>query len=183
MRDEYWLTTERLGLRRLTPDDFEMIVRAYSDPEVTRFLGGIKSREQTADLFRTRILDYYDRNPGFGVWATIERATGVCVGMHVLNHIQGEPDIQVGFIMWKEAWGRGFATEGGRALLRYGFVTCGLPRIVGITDLDNVASQRVLQKIGLERRGERTFSHPAYAGHGPFAWFERDAAGWLAAHT
>jgi RimJ/RimL family protein N-acetyltransferase len=44
----------------------------------------------------------------------------------------------------------------------------------------NVASQRILEKIGLERRGERAFPHPAYAAEGPMAWFERDAASWLA---
>ena len=182
MSGEYWLTTTRLGLRAFTPADFELLVQFYSDPDITRYLGGVKTREQTAALFRERILEYYDRHPGLGVWATIERASGRCLGMHVLNHIQGEPDIQVGFILRKDAWGRGYAAEGARALLRYGFVTRGLPRIVGITDLDNTSSQRVLEKVGLERRGERTLPHPAYAGHGPFAWFERSAGDWLAAH-
>ena len=121
---------------------------------------------------------YYDEHPGLGVWATIERATGACVGCHVLNHIQGEELIQVGYILFKEGWGRGIATEGAAALLRYGFDDRGLSQIVAITDLGNVASQRVLEKIGLHRRGERSFAHPAYAGQGPFAWFELDAAEW-----
>jgi [ribosomal protein S5]-alanine N-acetyltransferase len=55
-----------------------------------------------------------------------------------------------------------------------------LPRIVGITDLPNIASQRVLLKAGLRRNGERSFAHPAYASQGPLAWFERDAESWLA---
>jgi hypothetical protein len=55
-----------------------------------------------------------------------------------------------------------------------------MPRIVGMDSLGKFASQRVLEKIGLERRGERAFPHPAYASEGPMAWFERDAAGWLA---
>ena len=69
-----------------------------------------------------------------------------------------------------------------RPLLRYGFVDLGLSRIAGITDLDHVVSQRVLEKIGLERRADRTFTHPAYDGHGPFAFFDRDADSWLSAH-
>src|SRR5262245_12020760 len=150
----------------------------YGDPEVTRYLGGVKTRAQAEGVMRLRILAYYDEHPGFGVWATIERATGTCVGCHVLNHIQGEEFIQVGYILFKEAWGKGFATEGAAALLRYGFDDCGLSQIVAITDLDNVASQRVLEKIGLRRRGERSFAHPSYAEHGPFAWFELDADEW-----
>jgi RimJ/RimL family protein N-acetyltransferase len=66
------------------------------------------------------------------------------------------------------------------ALLRYGFVELALPRIVGMTALDNRASQHVLLKIGLHRQGERAFPHPAYASAGPQAWFERDAISWLA---
>jgi RimJ/RimL family protein N-acetyltransferase len=50
-----------------------------------------------------------------------------------------------------------------------------------MTSLGNIASQRVLEKIGLERRGERAFAHPAYAAEGPMAWFEREAEAWLAA--
>ena len=66
------------------------------------------------------------------------------------------------------------------AILRYGFVDLRLPRIAGMANLQNHASQRVLLKIGLERRGERAFPHPAYASEGAMAWFERDAADWQA---
>ena len=66
------------------------------------------------------------------------------------------------------------------AVLRYGFVDLKLPRIAGMASLKNHASQRVLLKIGLERRGERAFPHPDYALEGAMAWFERDAADWQA---
>lgn len=68
-----------------------------------------------------------------------------------------------------------------KALVRYGFLDLGLPRIVAITDLDHAASQHVLRKAGLRRNGERAFAHPAYADQGPLAWFERDAADWSGA--
>ena len=68
-------------------------------------------------------------------------------------------------------------------MLRYGFVDLGLARIVGMANLDNIASQRVLEKIGLERHGERAFPHPAYASEGPLAWFERDREPWLAGYN
>jgi [ribosomal protein S5]-alanine N-acetyltransferase len=180
MTPETGLVTARLAFRRLTADDLDLLAALHGDPDVTRYLGGVKTREEAAELLRTRVLAYYDQHPGLGVWATLDRHTGDCLGVHVLNHIQGEDFIQVGFILRREAWGRGLATEGARALLDYGFTTLQLPQIVGITDLDNAASQRVLEKVGLHRRGERAFTHPAYHGHGPFAWFERDRAGWAA---
>jgi len=176
----YWLSTERLALRRFTPDDGDWLADVYADAETTRHLGGVKSRAQVDELLRTRIFDYYEAHPGLGIWMTVERATDRRVGLHLLNHVQGEPDIQVGFVLEKPFWGQGFGTEMARAVLRYGFVDLTLPRIVAITSLGNHASQRVLTKIGLERRGERQLSHPAYAGEGPLAWFERERADWLA---
>jgi ribosomal-protein-alanine N-acetyltransferase len=124
-------------------------------------------------------LRYYDDNPGLGVWMTVERATETPLGLHVLNHIQGEALIQVGFILAKHAWGRGVASEMAAALLRYGFTTLALTRIVAITAPDNVASQRALLTIGLHRRGDRSFPHPAYTAAGPQAFFERNAEDWL----
>jgi len=176
----YWLETARCQLRRFTPDDRDWLRELYADPEITRYLGGVKTAAQTDDLLQTRILDYYDANPGLGIWMTVERSTGTRLGFHLLNHIQGESIIQVGYSLTKPAWGRGFATEVAVAVLRHGFVTLGLPCIAGMASLGNMASQRVLQKIGLERRGERAFPHPAYAAEGPMAWFERERDAWLA---
>jgi RimJ/RimL family protein N-acetyltransferase len=175
-----WLTTERLALRRFTPADIEWLFELYSDADVTRYLGGVKNRAQTQAFLETRILQYYDENPGLGMWVTLERATGARLGFHLLNHIRGESIIQVGFVLGKSAWGAGFASEMAAAVLRYGFVDLNLPRIAGITSLRNIASQHVLHKIGLERRGERAFPHPDYVAEGPMAWFERERDDWRA---
>ena len=176
----YWLTSDRLALRRFTPHDVDWLADLYSDLEVTRYLGGVKDRTKSEDLLRTRILQYYDEHPGLGIWMTVERDTGACIGFHVLNHIRGESIIQVGFTLVKSAWGKGFAAEMAAAVLRYGFVDLKLRRIAGMASLQNYASQRVLLKIGLTRRGERAFPHPDYASEGPMAWFERDGVEWLA---
>jgi RimJ/RimL family protein N-acetyltransferase len=176
------LTTERLTLRRFTLDDIDLLDRLHSDPEVMRYVGGTKTRAQTEAVLNTRVLEYYERFPGLGMWATLERATGACIGTHLLNHIQGETYIQVGYVLFSQYWGRGYATEMSIAILRYGFQTLGLPEIDAITNLPNVASQRVLLKAGLERKGERSFAHPAYAASGPLAWFEAKAAPWLLTH-
>jgi ribosomal-protein-alanine N-acetyltransferase len=179
---EPWLETERLALRRFTLDDLDTLAGLNADARVTQYLGGVKDRAQTEALLRTRILEYYDQHPGLGIWATIERASGQVAGFHVLNHIQGETDLQVGYALFTEFWGRGYATEMAIALLRHGYATLGLAQVNAITDVGNVASQHVLLKAGLERKGERVFAHPAYAASGPMAWFESHREAWLNAH-
>lgn len=178
--DDCWLVTERLALRRMTHDDLDWLAVLYSDEDVTRYLGGLKTRDQVEDMLRTRVIEYYDAHPGLGCWMTLDRATKGPVGFHLINNIQGESIIQIGFGLATPAWGRGYATEMASALMRYAFEDLKLPRIAGIASLPNVASQRVLEKIGLERHGERSFPHPAYAAGGPLAWFEREAEAWLA---
>ena len=173
------LETERLRLRRFTADDFDFFAALQANPDVMRHVGGVKSREESRDLFRERVLEYYDANPGLGIWATIERGTGALTGMHLLNHIRGETIVQVGYILDQPFWGKGYATEMAIALLRYGFTDLALPHIAAITNLDNVASQHVLEKAGLRRHGERAFPHPAYASQGPLAWFEVERTAWL----
>ena len=178
----YWLTTERLALRRFTPADLNWLAALYGDSLMTRYLGGVKDRAQSEALLNTRILQYYDEHPGLGMWMTVESATGTGRGFHLLNHIRGESIIQIGFVLAPSAWGKGFAEEMAAAVLRYGFLDLKLPRIVGMASLENHASQRVLQKIGLVRNGERAFPHPDYASEGPMAWFECERADWEAAH-
>ena len=180
MAERTILETPRLTLQRFTPEDADWFAALFADPDVTRYLGGTRTRAQADEMFATRVLAYYDTYPGLGMWRTVERATGTPVGFHLLNHIQGEAIVQVGFGLEKSAWGKGYGTEMAREVLRYGFEDLNLPHIAAIANLENIASQHVLEKIGLVRRGERTFNHPAYASQGPLAWFELDAAGWRA---
>lgn len=175
------LSSQRLTLRRFTRADLDLLDRLNSDPAVMRWLGGPATREDTRQMLEGRMLRYYDEHPGLGAWATLEKSGGACVGFHLLNHIRGEPHIQVGYRLFPEFWGRGYATEMSVALLRYGFTELKLAQITAIADLGNLASQRVLTKAGLVRKGERRFADPAYAAFGAMAWFECDAADWLAA--
>jgi RimJ/RimL family protein N-acetyltransferase len=173
------LSTQRLTLRRFTAADFEWFHGLNGDPVVKRLMGGPATREGSAAMFRDRVLDYYEAHPGLGIWQTLLRDGGAAIGFHLLNNIQGESDIQVGYMLAQRYWGRGYATEMTLALIRYGLVDRGLPKMAAFTNLANVPSQRVLLKCGLRRNGERSFAHPAYAKDNPYAWFERDAAGWL----
>jgi len=175
--------TPRLALRTFGEDDLDLIAALNGDPEVMRHMGGPMSRAQSGVMLHERILAYGRAHPGLGIWATIERASGRCLGMHVLNHIQGECHVQVGYRLFRDAWGRGYATEMSLALIRYGFLQLGLAEVVAITDPGNAASRRVLEKCRLRFEGLRAFSHPAYAGCGPQAWYRRGANEWLTEKT
>jgi RimJ/RimL family protein N-acetyltransferase len=176
-----WLTTRRLALRRFTQNDFDFLHGLHTDPLVARWVGGVRTREEVRKILDVRILQYYEDNPGLGIWLTTERATGQAVGLHLINNIQGETDIQVGYILSRDHWSKGYATEMCRALLRYAYADRKLPCVVAITNLENTPSQHVLQKCGLKRNGERAFAHPAYAASGLMAWFESEREAWLAA--
>lgn len=166
-------------LRRFEVEDVPWFARLQADPEVMAHLGGPKTAEKAEEILYARAIEYYDAHPGLGMWMTLERATSRPVGFHLLNNIQGETIIQVGYGLERSAWGQGYATEMAAEILRYGFEDLGLDRIAGITNLTNIGSQRVLLKSGLTRNGERVFAHPAYAPQGPLAWFEIERATWL----
>lgn len=173
------LASARLVLRRYTLDDLDELHRLNSDERVMRYLGGVVSREATREMLEGRILRYYNQHPGLGAWACLEKSSGTHIGFHLLNHIQGERHVQVGYRLFPEYWGRGYATEMSIALLRYGYEQLRLPQLVAITALENANSQNVLLKSGLHRKGEKSLAHPSYSAYGSLAWFERDAAEWL----
>jgi RimJ/RimL family protein N-acetyltransferase len=104
-----------------------------------------------------RVAQVYQLYPGLGTWRAARRDTGAYIGWFTLKYIPGTVEVEVGYRLLHEAWGRGFATEGATALVQYGFDDLGLDRIIGITHKDNLASQRVLTKAGLKSRGWGTY--------------------------
>jgi RimJ/RimL family protein N-acetyltransferase len=148
------LSTSRLDLRAPVAGDYADFRRLDGDPRVMRYVGDGKTRsaEVTALALR-RFLRYPVIYAGLGVWHATRRDDGAFVGLFALIYAGRSVDIEVGYRLLPEAWGQGFATEGARALVRYGFDDLGLERIIGVTHRDNRASQRVLLKAGLADRG------------------------------
>jgi RimJ/RimL family protein N-acetyltransferase len=149
--EEVYFETERLRLRRLTGEDGEILFVLDSDPAVMRFINGGKpiSREVIETRNLPWLLDQH--RDGFGVWVANERATGELIGRFSLRLDEGDlKKVELGYRLRPSAWGKGYATEGSRALVDKGFSELGAERIYATTMTVNAASRRVLEKVGLK---------------------------------
>ncbi len=150
---QVYLETARLTLRRLTEANADNLFALDSDPAVMRFLSGgtPTPREVIAREILPRFLGYYERYDGYGVWAAIEKASGDFLGWFSFHpHDDGDPrTVALGYRLRRTAWGKGYATEGARALIRKGFTELGAERVIATTYQDNLASRRVMEKAGL----------------------------------
>ena len=157
-----FLETERLVLRRFTTGDVDNLVGLDADPDVMRFVsGGIPtSRDEIENEFLPAFLGYYQRYQAYGFWAAIEKSTGDFLGWFHFRPREGTaPDqVELGYRMRKSAWGKGYATEGSRALIRKGFAESSVQRMTAEAMAANMASRRVMEKAGLTL--VRTFSQP-----------------------
>ncbi|HZU13851.1 MAG TPA: GNAT family N-acetyltransferase [Chloroflexota bacterium] len=142
------LATERLQLRPLTADDLDHLVTLDSDPAVMRYLSGGKPTPRA--LIEREVLPRFLRlaGDGLGGWAAIERSSGEFLGWFLLRAADEPATASLGYRLRRAAWGRGYATEGCRALIHRGFTNLGLQRIIATTYEDNLASRRVLEKLG-----------------------------------
>jgi RimJ/RimL family protein N-acetyltransferase len=148
-----FLETERLLLRRFTEADVDNLVALDSDPAVMRFINGGTPTPRAVIENETlpRILSYYERFAGYGFWAAIEKSSGEFLGWFHFRPPEGHrPDEpELGYRLRKSAWGKGYGTEGSRALIRKGFTEMGVRRVFASTYEENRASRRVMEKAGL----------------------------------
>jgi len=149
-------STDRLHIRAFRESDAEALWAVYEDPEVTRFLSWERPPlEEYRPLFLARREAWAEYPAGQGVWALLEKESGRMAGMVMLKPLDEGPEVEVGYHLARWAWGRGFATEGARAVLRHGFSDAGLDRIVAVVHPENRASLRVIERLGLNPAGDR----------------------------
>lgn len=157
----YIFQTDRLGFRQWQDTDTEPFAHMNADPEVMEFFPATLSQGEAA-AFITRVRTFIDGN-GFGLWAVDEKATGNFIGFIGLTTPRFEsfftPCIEIGWRLAKPYWGKGYATEGAKASLDYGFSALGFEKIYSFTAITNKHSERIMQKIGMTRVGE--FDHPS----------------------
>jgi RimJ/RimL family protein N-acetyltransferase len=146
------LETERLILRTWIYPDAEALFEICRDAEVMFHIGDRKPYEtiEKAREFLNWAVSF-QKKFGFCRWAVIEKSSEKIIGNCGFAYRKME-DAELGYLFAREFWGKGFATEAARACVEYGFKDLKFEKIVALTDVDHVISQRVLEKIGFVRR-------------------------------
>jgi RimJ/RimL family protein N-acetyltransferase len=153
------IRTERLLLRPWRDDDLEPFAQLNADPAVMEHFPSLLDREQS-DAMAERIRAYLDRED-HGLWAVEVPGVAPFIGFCGLQRPAFMQDsVEVGWRLAHAHWGKGYATEGARACVEYGFTKMGLDEIVSMVVPRNVRSQRVMEKLGMTRDPSADFDHP-----------------------
>lgn len=143
------LETDRLILRPFQKSDLDDLAALNGDEETMKFISPPLTIEQVAGVIDWFIAEW--QRLGYGWFAVIEKQNNRFVGQCGLQCLEGKadsPDVELAFVIGKTAWGKGYATEAAREVAKFGFGPGGLQRIVAVTMMENVLSQRVLAKLG-----------------------------------
>jgi RimJ/RimL family protein N-acetyltransferase len=155
------IETPRLRLRAWKPEDRAPFAALNADPRVVEFLPGPLAREES-DAVADRIEAHFAAH-GFGWWAVEIPSVAPFVGFIGLARprftAHFTPCVEIGWRLAAEHWGRGYATEGARAALEFGFTRLGLSEIVSLTVPANIRSRRVMEKLGLTHNPADDFDH------------------------
>jgi ribosomal-protein-alanine N-acetyltransferase len=158
IRTEAITETERLILRKWTLDDVDSLFNLNSDPEVVKYTGNdaFKNKQEVIDLISN--YEQYEKY-NMGRWVVELKVTNEFLGWCGLKYVDDEVDL--GYRLLQQHWGKGYATESSVASLDYGFNRLGLKRIIGRAMKENVNSIHVLKKIGMKyEKNTNTFGHP-----------------------
>ena len=150
-----FVESERLVLRQFTAQDADLLIELDSDPAVMRYLTGGEpslSDDVVRDEVIPSLLAAYERwNDRFGLFAAYEKQTGDFIGWFCLRPQRTGPldEVELGYRLRRDAWRKGYATEGSNALIAKGFSELGVSTVWGETMALNVTSQRVMEKVGM----------------------------------
>jgi ribosomal-protein-alanine N-acetyltransferase len=151
------LETDRLIFRHLLPGDLDSLYALYCDPDVCKY---IPDAPRTYDETREELEWFrngHPKHPELGLWATIQKDSGVLIGRCGLLPwtIGGQNEVEVAYLLAKQVWGQGLGTEAALAIADYGFEQLRFSRLICLIDADNQASIKVARKIGMtfEREG------------------------------
>lgn len=151
------IETDRLFLRVYAPDDLDARHAIRNDPDVYQYFPPYYSpptKEKVVEGIASSIQRWQE--DGLGEFAVIERASGELIGYCGLQPLDNTEEIEIYYGFPRKNWGKGYATEAAQAVLKFAFDEANLQRVVGVTNPKNIASQKVLQKIGLKYQGQIT---------------------------
>ena len=145
------LTTERLVLSQISTSDVHLIFDIFTDPVCIRFIGdrGIRGLNDAKSYIEERFIDHYEKY-GFGMYKVSVDNQGIGICGLIKRDDVNPPDI--GFAFLTEFRGGGYCTEAAKAVLNYELEKHDLPEILAFTDPENMASQKVLEKIGMSKK-------------------------------
>lgn len=143
------LETPRVILREFNQDDARPLHRILSEPGVLRYFPSSNppKLERVERLIETHKRHW--RENGYGWWAAVDRSENVLIGWCGLGLLEETEEIEIKYLLKRSHWGRGIATEAADICIDYAFRKVDLDTIIGLTHPENIASQRVLEKIGL----------------------------------
>ena len=148
------LETERLKLRMWRESDLDAYAEMSADPMVMRYLGpgNVMTR---AEAWRSIafFMGHWQMR-GYGHWVVEEKASGRMIGRLGFLNPEGWPGFEVGWTLARHAWGKGYATEGGKAALHYAFTELDQPHVISLIHPDNTASMRVAERVGERLEGK-----------------------------
>ena len=152
------IETPRLILREYIMADVDAVAAIYADPEGMRFKGGPRPYARIAAMIEATIANC--RRDSYGRWATIHKADDRLIGNCGLLHqeVAGQPELEISYHIDRAYWGQGLATEAALAYKDYGFDTLGRHRLISLVDHDNVASQKVALKNGMQHEKDVIWS-------------------------
>jgi len=156
------LHTPRLLLRQWRPQDLDAFAAMNADAEVMAHYPARLSREESAALL-TRLADHI-RTQGWGLWAVEVPGLASCIGYCGLKPVPFDsfftPAVEVAWRLARPYWGQGYACEAATAALDFGFRALHLAEVVAYTIPQNVRSERLMQRVGMQRVGTELFDHP-----------------------
>ena len=156
------IETPRLLLRAWSEEDILPFYNMGQDPQVMEYFPSLWSMELVRDFVERMKIQLVDKK--YTLWAAEEKSSNQFIGFIGLNYPAWEasftPCVEIGWRLASPFWGKGYATEGAKAVLDYAFNELNLDQVVSFTVPDNIRSRRVMEKLGMERDVEGDFFHP-----------------------
>ncbi|MEZ4919133.1 MAG: GNAT family N-acetyltransferase [Saprospiraceae bacterium] len=149
------INTPRTLLRPMSLDDLDFYFQLQSNAELMQYIRPPETDRENVRGRLEEILRYQENHPGLGAYVIIDKSSGELVGNCVIRHLNMklENEMEVGYLVVKEHWGKGYATEATKALIDFAFTKLNAPCVQAVIHEENIASRKVLEKNGMVQTG------------------------------